>query len=192
MKNVYIILTQSGTLISKTLKLFTHDKYNHASICVDDDFSKFYSFGRLKVNNPLIGGFVTENAFTHVFGKFKKVPCMVLKIEVSDEKYQQIVEVIQEFTNDPNKYKYDYYNLFLAKTPLMVGHMNRYFCSEFVAFVLESCGMKLPSKIEKMRPYWFTHLEGVEVLYQGELKEWCGSAYKTVLPVQKETVTIGT
>ena len=57
MKNIYIILTQSGTIISRIIKIFTHDKVNHASICIDEDFTKFYSFGRLIINNPLIGRF---------------------------------------------------------------------------------------------------------------------------------------
>ena len=173
MKNIYIILTQSGTIVSRMLKIFTHDNYNHASICVDENFEKFYSFGRLNINFPIPGGFITENAFTHVFGRYKRIPCMILKIKISDEKYQEIIDTINIFTSNPNNYKYDYFNLFLAKTPLTLPHINRYFCSEFVGFVLEICDIKLPSKIEKMRPFWFTKIEGVEVIYEGILQDWC-------------------
>ncbi len=55
MKNIYIILTQSGTIVAKTLQLVTRDEFNHSSLCVDEDFSNFYSFGRLKINNFLSG-----------------------------------------------------------------------------------------------------------------------------------------
>lgn len=47
MKKIYIILTQSGTIFSKILRLFTKEKYNHSSICLKDNFKTFYSFGRI-------------------------------------------------------------------------------------------------------------------------------------------------
>ena len=87
MKNIYIILSQSGTEISKMLRAITKEQYNHSSICITDTFNEFYSFGRKKLNNPLIGGFVLENAFKHVFGKFKTVPCMILKLGITDKQY---------------------------------------------------------------------------------------------------------
>ena len=97
MKNIYIILSQSGTFISRMLKFFSHDEFNHSSICVDDSFEKFYSFGRIKINNPFHGGFLIENAFTHVFGKFEKIPCMILKLPVTDAQYAIICATINEF-----------------------------------------------------------------------------------------------
>lgn len=172
-KSIYIILTQSGTIISKTIKLFTHDRYNHASICLDDSFQSFYSFGRLQINNVFSGGFVKENAFTHVLGKYKNVPCLILKKEVSEKQYEKIQDTIQIFTTDPQKFKYDYFNLFFAKTPITFSHKNRFFCSEFVAYVLSEAGITPPNRLEKIRPFEFTSLENVEVLYQGELKKWC-------------------
>lgn len=174
MKNIFIILTQTGTLISKTIQFFTHDSYNHASLCLEDTFQKFYSFGRLKIHNPLSGGFLEENAFTHVFGKFKNVPCMILKKEVSDKQFETMQDTIRTFTTEPKKYKYDYFNLVFAKTSItFMHHPNRYFCSGFVAYVLSSSGIHIPNRIEKIRPFEFTSLENVEVLYQGELKKWC-------------------
>lgn len=69
MKNIYVIITQTGTLVARTIKIFTREEFNHASICLTDKFDKFYSFGRLILNNPLVGGFIIENAFTHVLRK---------------------------------------------------------------------------------------------------------------------------
>ena len=173
MKNIYIILTQSGTIISRVLKIFTREEFNHASICIDNDFSKFYSFGRLKLNNPLIGGFVIENAFTHVLGKFKNVPCMILEKEVSDEQYETICENINNFVSNPKKYKYDFANLFLAQTPFTAKHENRYFCSEFVAFMLSTIDISLPNQLEKIRPFELSKVDDAKVIYKGELKNWC-------------------
>lgn len=178
MKNIYIILTQSGTIISRIIKVFTHDKVNHASICIDENFEKFYSFGRLKINNPLIGGFVTENAFTHVFGQFDNIPCIIVKKEITDEEYQKISEEIDEFVTHKDKYKYDFLNLFFAKTPITFNSKNRYFCSGFVAHILQSAGIEPPNDIQKICPYEFTHLENSTIIYEGEMKAWCKSKAK--------------
>lgn len=178
MKNVYIILSQSGTLISKALKFFSHDEFNHSSICIDDSFKKFYSFGRLKINNPLCGGFLIENAFTHVFGKFKKIPCMILELVISDEQFTIIENTINGFIEKPSKYKYDFANVILAKTPFSVKNKNEYFCSEFVGYVLEQANIKLPNVLTKIRPIEFTQIEDVKIIYKGELKEWCNKVSK--------------
>ncbi len=60
MKEVYIMLTQVGTLVSKSIKLYTKAKYNHASIGVDPSLRVFYSFARRVRYFPVIGGFITE------------------------------------------------------------------------------------------------------------------------------------
>lgn len=173
MKNIYIILSQSGTCISRMLKFFSHDEFNHSSICVDDSFEKLYSFGRLKINNPFCGGFLVENAFTHVFGKFEKIPCMILKLSITDEQYSNICNNIDEFVNNPTRYKYDFINVVLANTPFSIDRENRYFCSGFVGHLLEDAGIDIHKQYNKIRPYEFTNLDDAKVIYKGELKEWC-------------------
>lgn len=178
MKNIYIILTQSGTILSKVIKFATAEDYNHASLCLDDKFEKLYSFGRLRPYNPLIGGFLIENAFTHVFGRFKYVPCMVIKKEVTDEQYDTICKTIKHFINHPTDYKFDIPNLFFAKTEITFPHENKFFCSAFVGHVLQTAGIEIPNTLVKMRPYQFTELNGANIIYTGELKEWCSSKCK--------------
>lgn len=173
MKEIYIILTQSGTYFSRLLKFFTGDEFNHASICLDKDFKEFYSFGRLKVNNPFIGGFIKENAFTHVFGKFERVPCMVIKKVITEQQYNKIRALINTFARRSYIYGYDYINCALAKTFFYVSHRKRFFCSEFVAHLLKKTNVTLPKIPEKMKPYDFTDLDDSEIIYKGELKEWC-------------------
>lgn len=181
MKNIYIVLTQTGTILARTIKLFTSEAYNHASICLDESFETLYSFGRLRPYNPFIGGFLIENAYTHVFGRFKYVPCMVIKKEVTDEQYDLIKNRVEHFIHNPNNYKFDIPNMVLAKTNITLEHENKFFCSEFVGHLLEEAGIELPNTLEKMRPYQFSLLDNAEVIYQGELKEWCGNEAKKVL-----------
>ena len=60
---VYILLTDTGSLLTKLIKLYTKKPYNHASISFDFELSEVYSFGRKKVENPFHGGFVKEKIY---------------------------------------------------------------------------------------------------------------------------------
>ena len=60
-KKVYILLTDTGTLFTKLIKLYTKKPYNHASISFDLELLEVYSFGRKTARNPFIGGFVKED-----------------------------------------------------------------------------------------------------------------------------------
>ena len=60
MKKIYIILTHTGTTLSKIIKKYTKDEFSHVSISLDVKLENMYSFGRLKPYNPFIGGFVHE------------------------------------------------------------------------------------------------------------------------------------
>ena len=60
MKKVYVILSYTGTILSKIVKAFTMKQYSHTSISLDENLKQMYSFGRLNPYNPFIGGFVHE------------------------------------------------------------------------------------------------------------------------------------
>ena len=69
MKKIYIILTQSGTLFSKTIRFFTGKPYNHASIGLNESLDEFYSFGRKVPTNPLLQ-VLSQSIKIRVFLKF--------------------------------------------------------------------------------------------------------------------------
>lgn len=52
---IFIVLTETGTLFSQTIKWFTKAPLNHASLSFDGELKEVYSFGRKKVNNPFVG-----------------------------------------------------------------------------------------------------------------------------------------
>ena len=45
MKKLYIILTHTGTILSKIIRYLTKDEFSHVSIALDADLEKMYSFG---------------------------------------------------------------------------------------------------------------------------------------------------
>jgi len=60
MKKIYIVISQTGTILSKIIKLVTKKEYNHASLSMEGSLEKMYSFGRKDPYNPFIGVFVIE------------------------------------------------------------------------------------------------------------------------------------
>ena len=51
MKKIYIILTFTGTALSRIIKMATKVEFAHVSIALDEELNEMYSFGRI---NPYI------------------------------------------------------------------------------------------------------------------------------------------
>lgn len=52
-KDIYIVLTGTGTAFSGLIKWFTKAELNHASIAFDHELREVYSFGRKKCTTLL-------------------------------------------------------------------------------------------------------------------------------------------
>lgn len=168
-KSVYILLTNTGSLFSTAIGLYTRKKFNHVSLVLDDCFDEVYSFGRVNAKNPVIGGFVNEIE-TQIYRYFKKTSCLVLKLELSESEHQRLRELIDEF----EKTKVDYhYNLigfvgFLVDVP--IRRPNAFFCSQFVHEILRRAGVVLVNKpSELVTPSHFLNHPLLEEVYHGPL-----------------------
>ena len=92
-KRVYVLLTDTGTIFTKMIKLYTRKTYNHASIAFDEDLTQVYSFGRKRSENPFIGGFVKENINE---GLFKNATCAVYSLEINETDYEKMKQYIKK------------------------------------------------------------------------------------------------
>lgn len=152
-KEIYLIFSYTGTLLSKCIKKITHDKYAHVSISLDDTFTNMYSFGRKHPSNPIWAGLVTENLFDGVFKNFKNSRCLIYKIEISPEQYSILEEIINNFMSEQKKYKYNFIGLFTIKMNNQFKRKYHYFCSQFVSEILhESHIIKLNKSPEFIKP----------------------------------------
>ena len=105
MKKIYIILTNSGTILSRVIKLYTRKEYTHVSISLDKRLRKMYSFGRLNPYNPFIGGFVHESKNHGTFKRFVNTTTCIYSIEVEDEQYEKIKQAIKELPETVSELK---------------------------------------------------------------------------------------
>jgi hypothetical protein len=175
MKYIYIVLTQTGTFFSRGIKFFTKEEFNHSSISFSENLDKLYSFGRKVVNNPLIGGFVTEKLNQGVFGKFPETSCAVIRVPVKDVQYEILHKKIKEFLKNKETYKYNFIGLLTIKLPFNINRKNSYFCSQFVSYILNSANIKTKHISELSHPMDFLELEGAEVIYKGLLRKYSSS-----------------
>ena len=171
-KNIYLIFSKTGTLLSQAISACTHKEYAHVSISLDSTFRKMYSFGRVIPNLPYPGGFVEENLYSGVYELFPESKCMIYKLEITEDQFNIIKESIEEFLSRKDVYKY---NLLGSVTLLFNKPLERedmYFCSQFVSELLIKCGL-LDNRIDPrlVRPLDLLQFENKKLVYEGVIKD---------------------
>ena len=87
MKTIYILLTRSGTLLSKLVYAATGASYTHASMAFDAELSCLYSSTRKNGYTMFPAGPSREYLDRGVFRLRPDVPCALYALEVSEEAY---------------------------------------------------------------------------------------------------------
>ena len=136
-RQIYIVVSQTGTILSRILKALTHAKYNHASIAFDDELENMYSFGRLNPYNPVVGGLVRESTHFGTFKRFADTEAVVLEIDVDERTYSRLILDVNEMYDQKKKYHYNYLGLFAAFFGVQVRQKRCFYCSEFVKYLLK-------------------------------------------------------
>lgn len=171
-EKVYIVLSQTGTLLSRILKLLTRAPYNHSSISLDGDLSTMYSFGRVNPYNPFIGSFVQESPSAGTFKRFKNTDVMVLEFEVSREARDDLARLLEEMLRERTKYHYNYLGLFLAAIRVHREKTDCYYCSEFVKAMAGRLGLSGIEDIPPIvKPIHFLRLKH-KTVYVGKLRDY--------------------
>ena len=170
---VYIVISQTGTILSRLLKILTHREYNHASLSLNENLDVMYSFGRKNPYNPFFGGFVKESANFGTFKRFSNTKAVVLKLSASDEEYQLLNCLLCKMISNPKNYKYNYLGLCLAGLRICFKSKNRYYCSEFVRDILIESKISGAENFEKIvHPMSFLALPESREIFCGRLKDY--------------------
>lgn len=172
-KQLYIVLSQTGTMLSRILKLLTGAEYNHASISVSDDLMQMYSFGRRHPYNPFWGGFVKESPQMGTFKRFSNTRIIVLKLSISEEVYREILKRLVKMYEHREEYHYNYLGLFLAGIHIHRTKEDCYYCSEFVRDILVDFQIKGADNLSLIvHPSGFCELPDIQIVYRGKLSEY--------------------
>lgn len=171
MKKIYIVITHTGTILSKIIRKYSKAEYTHISISLDKELKEMYSFGRLNPYNAFWGGFVHEYIDKGTFKRFYNTQAKICSLEITDEQYKTVKEVIKQFEKNKKNYKFNVIGLFAAGFNKKIERENSFYCAEFVKYVLKQAkiNIKLPDII---KPEDFKNIKELHQIYNGLLKEY--------------------
>ena len=168
---IYIVLTHTGTILSRIVKYYTRRDFSHVSISLDKGLTQMYSFGRLNPYNPFLGGFVHEYVNEGTFKRFKNTTTAIYSLEINEEQYEIIKNNIDKMEQEKEKYKFNIIGLFAVSIHKKIKKENSFYCAEFVEYLIEKIGdgINLP---EIITPEDFKKLENIKLVYTGLLRDY--------------------
>lgn len=170
---IYILLSQTRTYAARLIRFYTGEPYAHASIALDENLDNMYSFARLKTNNPFITGFVEEHIDGGVFGKYTETACSVYQLKVTKEQYINVKHEIEDFKRNKDRYSYNYLGIVGVMVNYPITRKNKYFCSQFVAYLLEKSGINIFNKESALvRPFDIRVCPELKRIYKGTLVDY--------------------
>ncbi len=170
MKEIYIMLTQVGTLVSKSIKFYTKAKYNHSSIGVDPNLRVFYSFARRVRYFPLIGGFITEVVNEGIFKYHPETECAIYSKRVDNATYNKVCALLDLYKSNPKKYHYNLMALVGILINKPISSKNNRTCAEFIAKVLDEANIyKFKKPFPLVRPDDMPNIPNIKLLYEGRM-----------------------
>jgi NOL1/NOP2/fmu family ribosome biogenesis protein len=172
MAKIYIVLTQTGSILSNLIKCYSGKEYNHVSISLDEELNELYSFGRTHPYNAFSGGFVHEGINIGTFKRFKGTKAVVYALEVTKQQYCNIANQIYRMSSNKKKYKFNRTGLFLASIHKIRSVPNHFYCSEFAKYLFNNSGIDVSKLPTITHPEDFVNLEKIMHIYTGLLKDY--------------------
>lgn len=173
MKKIYIILTYTGTFLSKIIKFYTRDEFSHVSLSLDIELKQMYSFGRLNPYNPFIGGFVHEYIDKGTFKRFKNTRARIIELDIDDSQYVKLQETIKEIESKKEEYKFNTLGLFAVGFKIKIRKKYSFYCAEFIKYLIEKSNIDIELP-ELIRPESFKIINSGNEIYNGLLREYKG------------------
>lgn len=171
---VYIIVSRTDTVLGRMIRKSLGVPFNHCSIATDQSLSCFYSIGRKGIYNPLRAGFVEESKDAGFFKIHSNAQIAVLRVAVTEEQLHALEESLAEFQAKAAQINYSLLGLVYCYFGISTKRENKYFCSQFVAELLQSAGIELLHKPPTLtRPHDFLQLSEAESIYTGTFQNYC-------------------
>ena len=170
-KKIYILLTDTGTILTRLIKSYTKKPYNHASIAFDVDLTEVYSFGRKTANNPFIGGFVREDIHSVLFSQ---ADCAIYSLTITNNEFQKMYQYIQDIASKRETYRYNFVGLLGVIFKKPIKRKNAFFCSQFVASVLKESKITdyEEDDLYLVKPSDLIHSANFQMVFEGRLKDY--------------------
>lgn len=169
-KKIYIILTYTGTLLSRIIRKYTQYEFSHVSIATDSELSEMYSFGRIRPYNPFITGFAHEDPQA-ITKRFKNTTTEVYSLNISREQFYNLKKTIRSMNSNKSEYRYNMLGLGALIMHKKLQRENAFYCAEFVQYVLDSAEVETNLPV-LVKPSDFTELDNLQIEFRGRLKDY--------------------
>lgn len=161
---LYVMLTDYPDKLSRAIRRLGFWEYSHVSISTEKHFPKFFSFVGKK-------GFRIEEIDLHPTFRGTDVPCALFEIPVSETELENVESIIEKFTENKEKYKYNYLGLALLYFRIVPKRKYKYTCIGFVLETLREQTALLDKSKKKIRtPNDVKSFFKKEMIYEGPLK----------------------
>lgn len=147
MKTITILLTKYSDWISWIVYHIGAGDYTHASLALEGE-EYFYSFN--------YHGFCIETIDKHKSRGV--VNSLAYELQISEESYNKIKKRIEDIEFNRKEYKYTRLGLVFAILKIPFKWKKHYFCSQFIAELLQECGnIPLQKNMNTYLPNHFYH-----------------------------------
>lgn len=171
-KDIYIVLTNTGTVLANVISYCTKEHLSHVSISFDEELTEIYSFGRKHQRNPFIGGFIQEDVNGPLF---RQSQCAIYRLQVNETEYIKIRNQIQHFEQYADRYRYNFLGMIAVYFNFHWDRENHYFCSQFVSTILKDASVELFHKETTLVTPADFHYAQLELVYRGHLRSYLGT-----------------
>ncbi|MNV84417.1 hypothetical protein D3C71_1782890 [compost metagenome] len=114
-----------------------------------------------------------EDIKTGTFSKYPNTTCVLYELQVTAREVEKMERVLKVFIRSRQKYLYNILGVIGIALKEPVEFSNSYFCSQFVAEILERSGIKLWNKLPALvTPDDFRQSDRLKLIYQGKLSEY--------------------
>jgi hypothetical protein len=116
---------------------------------------------------------VKEDIKTGTYSRFPNTTCVIYELQVTDREVEKMKRVLHVFIRSRQKYMYNLLGLIGIALKEPVEFSNSYFCSQFVAEILQRSGIKIWNKLPALiTPDDFRQSDRFQLIYEGKLSEY--------------------
>ena len=134
---VFIILTASENLFAKTIRLFTKSNFSHATIALNSELDKLFSFdARGFVDDGLTE--LTKVSTTYYYSAYMFI--------CTQDEYNIINNIIEGFEAQKDSFKYSIKGIINFIFGKKTEYEGEWFCSEFVSYLVNAAS---PNTLKK-------------------------------------------
>lgn len=169
LKEIYIILTRTRTIVSRAVYLVTRETYTHSSMALDSSLTTLYSSSRKNGVTMFPAGPCRETLTNRAFRKDPDMPCAVYKLEVDDATYERVKRELARIMVVSRLYHYNILGLLLCYFRIVYRRKHHLFCSQFIGDILQRSGaMRFDKDTALIKPNDYAKMN-LHKCYEGTL-----------------------